>query len=398
VIRLPSCGVVVVRDRTITFASVAFEGLCSTAGGPFARELPASPARERPRTLPEIALAGAVALTERKAGASVQQRYRSVAEDKWIDVLFNRVGGGGPGAGRAARGEGDVVVAVFNDVTGRIQADAALLAAETELARQERVRAIGELAAGIVHDVSNTLGAIRLRVSVLVRDPTCMAAQGANIAALERIVKEGTDMLQKLQRLGQVDEEKAPEPLDLAEIVGAAIEVAQSGLRHRAMNEGVDIRIENTVPRLPRVLAWRDDLLRVFVNLLINARDAMPLGGCVRVGGRQSGTRIAITVEDEGTGIPHTVMPHIFDSYFTTKGRAGTGMGLATVRRSMERLGGTVSVSNHARGGAVFTLLFPFRASATASDARAPETHERAHDESTKDDRPDGDHLLNPPD
>jgi signal transduction histidine kinase len=217
-----------------------------------------------------------------------------------------------------------------------------------------------------------------------------MAAQGSNIAALERIVKEGTEMLQKLQRLGHSDDDKAPEPLDLTEIVASAIEVAQSGLRHRAMNEGIDIRIENTVPHLPKVTAWRDDLLRIFVNLLINARDAMPLGGCVRVTGEQRGTRIAVRVQDEGTGIPAAVMPRIFDSYFTTKGRGGTGMGLATVRRAMERLGGSVSVSNHARGGAVFTLSFPLRSRLNAAGSGAGRTD--------RVEPADADHLLNPPD
>jgi signal transduction histidine kinase len=262
-----------------------------------------------------------------------------------------------------------VVVALFHDITAQIKAEAELVAAQAALARQEQVRAVGELAAGIVHDVSNTLAAIRLRLSALRRDPACMAAQGTNIEALERILREGTDMLHNLQRLGQRDDVQPSELVDLREIVSSAVEIAQSGLRYRAIHDGIDIRIETQVPPLPKVVAWRDDLQRAIVNLLINARDAMPSGGRITITGAARRDEVVIEISDDGTGIPAAILPRIFEPYFTTKGASGTGMGLATVQRVMVRLGGGIAAANRQDGGAVFTLRFPRATHSTRAGA-----------------------------
>jgi signal transduction histidine kinase len=377
--QLPSSGLVLVRGREIAVANLAFDRLSDSMEGPLVREPLTLAAESRgaqtPRsfaTLRHVAREGAALVTaDGGAGTSAVQRYRSVSQERWIDVLFDRA----PGPDRLA-------VGVFHDVTAQVKAEAELAVAQNVLARQEHMRAIGELTAGIVHDVSNTLGAIRLRLSALSRDAVCMAAQGANIKALERIVSEGTDMLQKLQRLGDSDENQPPEAVELSQSVAGAIEVAQSGLRYRAVHDGVDIRIENAVPPLPEVIAWRNDLQRVFVNLLINARDAMPLGGRIRVSGERVGEQLVVKVEDEGTGIEPGVMPRIFEPYFTTKGSTGTGMGLSTVQRAMARIGGSVAASNRSRGGALFTLCFPLRRAAAEAPTHVPASG----------------HLLNPPD
>jgi signal transduction histidine kinase len=376
---------VLVRGREIVVANAAFDELCASTPGPLVREpvtrtasargdRTTSPRTTSPRTiatLRQVARVGAAAPAGQVAGrASAVQRYRSLPQPRWIDVLFDRV----PGPDR-------VTVGVFRDVTAQVKAEAELAAAHHVIARQERVSAIGELTAGIVHDVSNTLGAIRLRLSALSRDVACMAAQESNIRALERIVSEGTEMLQNLQRLGDSDEDQAPEWVELSKSVAGAIEVAQSGLRYRAVHDGVDIRIENVVPRLPAIIAWRNDLQRVLVNLLINARDAMPFGGRIRVSGEQQGEQIVINIEDERAGIEPSVLSRIFEPYFTTRGPTGTGMGLATVQRAMARVGGSVVASNR-RGGATFTLRFPLR-------RRAAETAGHAAGAG---------HLLNPPD
>jgi signal transduction histidine kinase len=364
--RLPSSGLVLVRKGVIAVSNVAFNNLCRVARGPLVRDrldvrgdLGAADQR-RFRTLREIASVEAAALASASARVPASRRYRALGAERWIEVIFDRVtaGLGSP-----------TVVAMFHDVTARVKAEAALVAAHEVLARQQEMQAMGELAAGIVHDVSNTMAAIRLRLSALRRDPTCMAAQGPNIDALDRILSEGSELLRKLQNLGQRDEDRPPELVDVRECVAAAIEIAQSGLRYRAIHDGIDIRIENAVPALPTIHGWRDDLQRVFVNLLINARDAMPLGGLIRVRGAAAGREIVVEVEDGGTGIPPSVMPRIFEPYFTTKGASGTGMGLAMVQRAMARHAGSIGARNRNGGGAVFTLRFPVAAARAASTA-----------------------------
>jgi len=101
------------------------------------------------------------------------------------------------------------------------------------------------------------------------------------------------------------------------------------------------------------------DLRYVFINLLLNARDAMPRGGTIRVRGSVAGGKAVVTVEDEGTGIPPEHLHSIFRPFFTTKGNQGTGLGLSMAYGVMARAEGSITAANRPEGGAVFTLTFP---------------------------------------
>jgi signal transduction histidine kinase len=109
------------------------------------------------------------------------------------------------------------------------------------------------------------------------------------------------------------------------------------------------------------VLGEAANLRYVFINLLLNARDAMPNGGTIRVRGTHTGSRVVITVEDEGTGIPKAHLHSIFRPFFTTKGSHGTGLGLSMAYGVMSRVGGSITAANRPEGGAVFTLTFPLQ-------------------------------------
>jgi CheY-like chemotaxis protein len=97
----------------------------------------------------------------------------------------------------------------------------------------------------------------------------------------------------------------------------------------------------------------------VIVNLLLNARDAMPLGGTIRIVAEQQPNRVVLKVLDEGVGIPLEDLSKIFDPFFTTKGKRGTGLGLSMARGVLARLGGDIVAENRPERGACFTLSFP---------------------------------------
>ena len=118
------------------------------------------------------------------------------------------------------------------------------------------------------------------------------------------------------------------------------------------------VRIRTTLPELPKVTGSPEDLLHLFINLLINARHAMTAGGTITVIGAYDGELVTVKVEDEGTGIPAASLEQIFEPFFTTKGLDGSGMGLAVARETMRRLGGSISASNRPAGGACFELRF----------------------------------------
>lgn len=105
--------------------------------------------------------------------------------------------------------------------------------------------------------------------------------------------------------------------------------------------------------------ANRAELRQMFLNLLLNAQDAMLMGGNIRIRGSFGRGVVVVTVEDEGQGISDELLGHVFDPFFTTKGERGTGLGLSIAYGVMTRLGGSITVANQFEGGAIFTLTFP---------------------------------------
>jgi signal transduction histidine kinase len=119
----------------------------------------------------------------------------------------------------------------------------------------------------------------------------------------------------------------------------------------------VTIRID--MPALPAVRGSVPELSLLFVNLLRNARDAMPEGGTVTITAHGNSRAVVVSVADQGTGIPPEVSKRLFEPFFTTKGSRGSGLGLWLAAGTMERLGGSIRAANRPRKGATFTLEFP---------------------------------------
>jgi len=255
----------------------------------------------------------------------------------------------------SAAPEGTMLVFVQN-VTKLARAEATAAAFGVQLQRQEKLRTLGELAFGIVHDLNNVLGALSWRLAVIEGDKVCRQAQSSNIDALRRIV---TACIGAVARIGSAarSDGVAIASVDLTEIVSASVDIAETSFR--TPSDGREsVRIRTTLPELPKVTGSPEDLLHLFINLLINARDAMPAGGTITVIGAYDGELVTVKVEDEGTGIPAASLEQIFEPFFTTKGLDGSGMGLAVARETMRRLGGSIIASNRPPGGACFELRF----------------------------------------
>jgi signal transduction histidine kinase len=114
--------------------------------------------------------------------------------------------------------------------------------------------------------------------------------------------------------------------------------------------------VRTELPQLPLVLGSSAELSHLFVTLLFNARDAMPDGGKVHVRAERARDRVRVTVADEGTGIAPEHLTRLFQPFFTTKGSAGTGLGLWLAQSTLRRIGGAISVRNRRTGGAEFLV------------------------------------------
>ncbi len=315
--------------------------------------------RDRPRH------ANLRALVETESRRLVEDRlavadryFHRVGHDQVIKVRLERVDDPSPA----------VLVLAF-DVTDQAKAERELARAHETMIQHERMRAVGELASGIAHDLNNTLNALMFRIETLKADRACMLAQGKTVDAAARILRDWAAMVARLQDFARKPERNVAGSCDLSEVIQSAVEMAQTELRHRAARLGVQIDVVCDVPKLPPVVGAAAELRSVFINLLLNARDAMPKGGGIHIAAREADGRAILTVQDEGTGIPDEHLERIFDPFFTTKGKQGTGLGLSMAYAVLGRMGGRISAANGTRGGAVFTIELPLAESASFAAA-----------------------------
>lgn len=305
-------------------------------------------AHEEARTLPlDAASTRVVRYQRRDGGRTLELRVERLEHD---------------------RIQGPAVLVLALDITEQVRAEEELERARERLAEQEHLRALGEMAAGLAHDLNNVLTAMRLRLELIQGDASFSVRQQPNLDALVRIVSDASLRVQRLQAFSR--QEPTPvgaEEVHLADLVRDALEVVVGDIEQHAASEGFTVRVDSRVPRLPPVRGPTLELRYVLINLLLNARDAMPRGGTIRVRGARRDGAVLLTVEDEGTGIPEEHLRSVFRPFFSTKGPKGTGLGLSMAYGVMARLGGSISAANRREGGAVFTLTFPVRGPASPS-------------------------------
>jgi signal transduction histidine kinase len=284
--------------------------------------------------------------------APLVERYQEQGQERVLELRAEQVE-----AHRQPR-DPQAVLVVAHDITQQVRSERELAQAQAALVEQEHLRALGELASGVAHDLNNTLNAMKLRLELLHR-AEATPSQYTHLDALSRIVADATTRVQRLQDFSRQRAEPSNEQARLEEVIAEAVEISRSDIEHRAARAGISVRLAVELPRLPAVNASATDLRYVFINLLLNARDAMPRGGTIRVRGAVEEGKAVITVEDEGTGIAEEHLRSIFRPFFTTKGKHGTGLGLSMAYGVMARAGGSISAANRPEGGARFTLTFP---------------------------------------
>jgi signal transduction histidine kinase len=228
---------------------------------------------------------------------------------------------------------------------------------EEQMAQRERVAAMGDVAAAFAHEVRNPLNAVSMGLQRLGTEFTPEPAE-----TYARLV----DLMQgEVGRLNTIVEQfiALARPLPLTPTRFAIDALAQEVaalVEGEARSAAVDVRV--TVPDSLVLVADRDHMKQVLLNLVLNAIIAMKAGGgTVTLAAQAMRGRVALTVADTGPGIPPEVRPRIFDPYFTTR-RDGLGLGLAIVRRIVEAHGGMVDVESEPGRGALFRVSLPVRA------------------------------------
>ena len=173
----------------------------------------------------------------------------------------------------------------------------------------------------------------------------------------------------RIKRFAHREVDRPLERVDLREVVRHAVEIvrprwSQSDLR------GTSITVRQDLTPVPPVQARGAELREALINLVLNAVDAMPQGGVIRLETRPEGEWVILSVADSGTGIPPEVRRRIFEPFFTTKD-TGTGLGLSIVSGIVSSYGGTVDVESGVGTGTTFTIRLPVAPARVLSPARA---------------------------
>jgi PAS domain S-box-containing protein len=247
------------------------------------------------------------------------------------------------------------------------------------LAVADRMLSVGTLAAGVAHEINNPIAFVISNLALL-EEAIVGTSHGArvapaDVAALFRDARDGAARVAAIVRdlgaLSRADDD-ARGPVDVRQVLAFSIKMAQNELRHRARV------VQRFAPELPSALANESRLGQVFLNLLVNAAQALPDGHAdeneirVRAHPSADGLSVVVEVEDTGPGIPPDVLGRIFDPFFTTKPLGvGTGLGLAICHGIVHRLGGEISVATAPDRGTCFTVTLP-RAIGAPAPARPP--------------------------
>jgi PAS domain S-box-containing protein len=259
-----------------------------------------------------------------------------------------------PGPDGAARH----FVAIKEDVTERHRL-------EERLRDAQRLEAVGRLAGGVAHDFNNLLQAM-LGVSDLLRSGELAAGEvGEQLDELEELFHRGGQLTRQLLLFSRREEPKV-EACDLNTVVRDTAK-----LLRRLVRENVVLRMELSEEPLDLV-ADRGQLGQVWMNLAVNAADAMAEGGTLTVrSGRLADTHVWFSVEDTGHGISDEVRAHIFEPFYTTKrDHRGTGLGLSVVHGIVAGHGGRVEVASEVGRGSAFRVVLPAHGAAGAAAAR----------------------------
>lgn len=233
---------------------------------------------------------------------------------------------------------------------------------EQGLVQHERLRALGQMAAGIAHEFNNILATIMGQADLLqlhAEDPTMRQ----NVELIVKASEDGAAAVRRLQHFYRPARSEDFAPLDLNQVIREVLDLTRSRWRDDLQRRGVQLEIRREFQQLPLILGNPSELREVFVNVLFNALDALPSGGTITVKTWAAEESVFASVADTGCGMSPETQRRVFDPFFTTKEGKGTGLGMSIVYGILTRHAGQISIQSAVDQGATITFRFPINPS-----------------------------------
>jgi signal transduction histidine kinase len=246
-------------------------------------------------------------------------------------------------------GEIDGVLLFVRDVTDRKR--------ERELmAQSDKLRAVGELAAGVAHNLNNSLTVIQGRAQLLLRNASDENS-AKSLQIITNAVEDGTKTLRRILEFARRDTANEFGPVELGYLLTSSVDIARPKWQSKSRKGQVEVKVETNTPVY--VMGEQAELREVVLNLIFNAVDAMPEGGIMEMGARAEIDSGCFWVADTGSGIPPEVVSRIFEPFYTTKGKAGSGLGLSASHGIITRHKGEIVVVSEPGEGTRFEVRLP---------------------------------------
>ncbi len=269
-------------------------------------------------------------------------------------------------------GETTGVLGIAHDITEQKQE-------RDRAARADKLRALGQLASGVAHDFNNSLAAILGRAQLILRrvkDEELIRSLGIIVTAAE----DAASTVRRIQTFARKSNAAELELLDVGNLLRDAIEITRTRWENEARAAGLNVDVTLDAKDSAFVCGNASELREVFVNLIVNAVDAMPEGGSLKICCKKKGERVQLRFADTGTGMKEEVRERVFEPFYTTKGVLGTGLGLAVSYGIIERHLGVISVESKMRKGTTFFIDLPAASGVESSrDQIRVETTTRSH-------------------
>jgi signal transduction histidine kinase/DNA-binding response OmpR family regulator len=246
-------------------------------------------------------------------------------------------------------------------------------ASQQRLVKAERLRALGEMAAGVAHDFNNLLAVILGRTELMLAT-TSDASLQRGLTSVRQAALDGAQTVRRIQEFTRTRRTRPFGRVDVAALLHDVVDLTRPRWEGEAQSRGLHYEVGVEGRDLPVVAGLPEELREVFTNLLVNALEAMPTGGRLTFRTSADDGWVVVAAEDTGHGMTEEVRRRVFEPFFTTKGVRGTGLGLAVAWGIVTRHGGTIEIESEIGRGTRFVVRLPATATGegTEDEVTAP--------------------------